>query len=68
MLNDFLPVRNEFLPVISDFKAVTHDSAATPKDDEKRETKDYTDFADYFSSWLLALSKKQARRPLLPQP
>jgi hypothetical protein len=47
VLDDFLPVRNEFLPVISDFKTVTHDFAATPKDDEKRETTDYT---DYFSS------------------
>jgi hypothetical protein len=37
--------------------ATHHDSAASPEDDEKRETTDYT---DYFSSWLLALSKQQA--------
>ncbi len=64
MLDDFLPVRNEFLPVISDFKTVTHDSAATPKDDEKGKPQ-IKQIISTLSSWLLALSKQQARRIIL---
>ncbi len=43
-------ISKHFLPGPSflDLVATHHDSAASPEDDEKRETTDYTDYTDFF--------------------